>query len=207
MTREELDRLCATAPRYRALTYLLAATTGLRRRELRLLRTCDFDPEAGVLHVRPETAKNRREAWQPIHPDVARELEAWIMETGLQPEQRLLRVPMAKTFNRDLLNAGIEKVLDGGKLDFHALRTTFGTDLVNAEVLPVDQATLMRHANIQTSYRYYSKPRLATLQEKVDRLDVPHIPSTRPSGDAPASTPLHAEVNEKAGNARGLLNA
>ena len=69
----ELDALLVAAPPARAVVYLTAATTGLRRAELKELRTCDLDldADAPTVTARASTTKNRDKAVLPLPPETA----------------------------------------------------------------------------------------------------------------------------------------
>lgn len=63
-----------------------------------------------------------------------------------------------ETRQRDYKRAGISlRDARGEVLDFHALRTTFGTEKAAAGVAPAKLRHLMRHKSIQTTLNYYVK--------------------------------------------------
>ena len=104
----------------RRLCYLLALTTGLRRGELRSLTVSSLrtdHAERTVLALKAADEKARRGALIPLRDDVASELgrvldlrlehrrseatrRADPIPTALAPDDRLVAVPTARTFNR-----------------------------------------------------------------------------------------------------------
>ena len=89
LTPEELGRLVEAAPFERAVCYLTAATTGLRRGELESLEWSRVDLEAGVVTVRASQSKNRREAVLPLAPVTVEALRAWRARQGVAGDGRV----------------------------------------------------------------------------------------------------------------------
>ncbi len=89
MTTEEIKRLLEAAPPERALLYAVAATTGLRVRELRSLEARDLNPDRPLIHVRAEIAKSRKAAMQPIPAILWERLRA--ESSDKTPDTRLLK--------------------------------------------------------------------------------------------------------------------
>jgi len=95
---------------------------------------------------------------------------------------------MAKAFDKDLVAAGIARVVidEAGKkridktddrgrtLDIHALRHTFGTHLSASGVNPRTAQAAMRHGSIDLTMNSYTDPRLLDVKGAVDNL--PAIP-------------------------------
>ncbi|MFO0880753.1 MAG: hypothetical protein U0840_25755 [Gemmataceae bacterium] len=69
---DELRRLLAATPEPRRTLYLIAALSGYRRKELRLMERQDLTPEGDRprWHLRAEVSKNRRCDIVPIVPDL-----------------------------------------------------------------------------------------------------------------------------------------
>jgi hypothetical protein len=74
---------------------------------------------------------------------------------------------MPRTFRRDLADAGIPFLDElGRRVDFHALRYTFNTNLQVAGVSPRVVMELMRHSDMRLSANTYTdKARLPVYQE------------------------------------------
>jgi len=134
LTEDELRRLLKVAPPYRRIVYLTAALTGLRRKELRLLQWGDLHLEGDCpyIQLRAKTTKAKRDDSVSLPLHLAEALAA-VRPADWQPEQPVFeKIPKITTFHKDLEKAGIPRVTKGpdGKtwtVDFHALRTTFGT--------------------------------------------------------------------------------
>ena len=129
---DECIRLLEHAPPHRRIVYLTAMLTGLRRNELKCLRWSDIRMEADTPHIqlRAVTTKSRRADTIPLSPELAEELRE-IRPAKYGPTDTVFRsVPKIDTFKNDLKKAGIDYEDDAGRrLDFHALRVTFGSML------------------------------------------------------------------------------
>jgi integrase len=79
----------------------------------------------------------------------------------------------AKAFTKDLAKAGIPKKTKDGKLDFHALRVTYTTLVIEAGATVKEAQTLLRHSNPQLTMNIYARTRegrLADVTENVGRM-------------------------------------
>jgi|GEM_PF-995947 len=169
-TLEELQRFLAV-PAKRALVYLTAVLTGLRRKELKLLQWGDVRfGDAPHISLRAGTTKSRRADVLPIPPELVDELRAIRPDNSKPTDRAFKSVPKSSTVQADLRRAGIELVVDGRKLDLHALRTTFGTMLATSGASIRTAMELMRHTDIRLTTRVYTDPRLLDTHGAVDRL-------------------------------------
>jgi integrase len=206
---EEEARLLAAAPPHRALVYLTALRTGLRRGELGKMVWNDLalDADARTFRVQARNAKNRREAVLPLAPDAAAALRRERAARGqVDGAARVFpRVPGTDTLRRDLeaaRTAWVEEARgderqrrarnrdflayhdsDGRHLDFHALRVSFGTSLARAGVRLQEAQRLMRHSTPVLTANAYTKLELHDLRGAVERLDR-RTPSERRHGNA-----------------------
>ncbi len=161
----------------RRMTYLLLATTGLRKSELASIRLCDaqLDGAKPFLELRAEKAKNRKAAKLPLRRDVADELVQHVarrLETAqkaakgarrpipavLSPQSPLVLVPSSidKIFQRDIEHAKIPRVDARGRaVDVHALRTTFGSHLALSGIPLRTAQELMRHSDPKLTANVY----------------------------------------------------
>jgi integrase len=159
-TGEELDRLLAVAKPDFKLLYLAAAFTGLRAGELKQVVWGDIhlDGERPHICVRASTAKNRKDATLPLHPQLVEALLA-----HRQPDVKM----DARVFNQhphpdriirdDIEAAGITRIdAMGRKLDFHALRYTFATRLAASGVSQRLAQELMRHSDPRLTANIYT---------------------------------------------------
>ncbi len=187
-TVAELKRLLSVSGQ-RALVYLTAAHTGLRRSELKHLEWGDihFDDDPPCLTLRAEATKARRADTVPLRADLA-ELLRQARPPFAQPTHRVFRsVPTIQTFRNDLKRAGIKyKDAQGRQLDLHALRMAFNTMLAKAGVSPREAMELMRHRDLKLTTNVYTDPRLFDLSEAVESL--PSLLEPDPSGQAAKAT-------------------
>lgn len=170
----------------RALVYLLAVTTGLRANEIRTLTPEAFDLDATppIVTVEAAYSKRRRRDEQPVGEDVAAALRTWLDEHG-EAETPVFPLPgkTARMLRADLEAAGIP-IRDGSGrvVDFHALRTTFGTRLARAGVHPKLAQDLMRHSTINLTMNLYT---MTVLGERAAALA--KLPAVGKAGRRPSS--------------------
>ena len=160
LTVEEMGRLLAASPPERAVIYLTVLYTGLRRKELNLVRWGDFDLEAAepCLRLASSITKNRKDARLPLRSELVAALQAH------RPADFAAflfafagRVPKMETLRRDLSHAGIVCRDDQGRrVDLHALRVTFATNLVLSGAHPRVAQELMRHSDVRLTMRVYT---------------------------------------------------
>ena len=161
----------------RRLFYLLAVSTGLRRKELSSITIgqCELDDTAiASIKLFGKDAKSGKEATIPLRPDVADELREYCEKVHRdKPYTTLLfdRPPTITVFNDDCKAAGIAKYDERGRVvDIHALRTTFGTHLAVAGVHPRVAQAAMRHSRIELTTNFYTDPALLDVAGAVNAL-------------------------------------
>lgn len=135
-------------PLHRRLAYALAFLNGLRRNEAARLEWDDLKLDAPIpfVSVRPKHARSEDDRdYVPLHPVVVTLLEQW---HGQMPGPRVLpSVPDLKTIVRDLDRAEVSfRDAKGRRLDYHALRHTFQTNLDRMGCSRATKKKLMRHA-------------------------------------------------------------
>lgn len=169
LTSDEFDRLVASARasavvfrgldgESRAMLYTAALHTGFRVSELASLtaESLSTDPPAvSVTH-------DGRSAVQPVRPDFAAALAAWVRDNP----PRLSRGKLwpgtwceraAGMLRLDLEAAGIPHTTDAGVIDFHALRGSFITLLIAAGHDPKTVQSLARHKQIALTMDIYAR--------------------------------------------------
>ena len=115
----------------RRLIYATLLYTGLRKNELASI-TCGqvfLNDKIPHIYLKAASAKSRKAAQLPLHPELIRQLKDWIAfkqrEGKATSKEKLFNVPstLDKILNRDLVFAGIEKrdAMDR-VIDVHALR-------------------------------------------------------------------------------------
>jgi integrase len=196
LTADELTRLCEaatvgpvvqgiTGPE-RALIYAVAVTSGLRARELGMLKVRDLvlDADIPFIALPSAIAKSRREANLPLHPAVATRLDDFtaasrpndLVFSLITEEQTGGKGGKMRLTNRmirsDFKRAGIEGKNAHGHVDFHALRTTFITNTCRL----TDQFTAMklaRHTKATITARHYDKVLMSQRANVVAMLPAP----------------------------------
>jgi len=122
-------------------------------------------PAVGAAHVFPETVTNRTRLRDFHRAGIAREevvtnangepvmIGKGTKRSPLRPETRIVTVDE-----------------DGRVIDFHALRTTHGTQLARAGVAPQIAQWIMRHADFRTTNKHYTVLGLTDTAKAVDAL-------------------------------------
>ena len=169
--RAELDGLGLE----RALFYLLAVLTGLRRKELASLTVGQVHLDAvpsPFLDLHGKDAKNGRGACIPLREDVVNELREHLGGSELSLDTSLFsHPPTIRIFDADLRAAGIPKKDERGHVvDIHALRHTFGTHLSATGAHPRTAMAAMRHSRIDLTMNYYTDPVLLDVAGAVSSL-------------------------------------
>jgi len=164
LSRDEVDRLLTLCAPERRLLYETALGSGLRVRELRSLTVADLDVVRGGLNLSPEWTKDRKGGFQPL----ARELLARLgrESEGKAPSAALLYVGAntSRDMDKDIKAAGIPKNTPEGKVDFHALRVTFITRVVESGANLKEAQTLARHTTAALTMNTYARTRPDRLQ-------------------------------------------
>jgi hypothetical protein len=169
----------------------MAMRTGLRRNELKCLRWSDLhlDDETPHIRLRATTTKSRRADTVPLSVDVVEELRD-LRPDSCDPKTPVFpKVPKMATFKSDLERAGIpyEDEL-GRRLDFHALRVTFGTMLATSGTALRTAMELMRHTDARLTTRIYTDPRLLDTAAAIKGL--PQIPQSPDADVIPSTKPV-----------------
>jgi len=182
LTHKEVDALLNAAPIERRFLYEVALCTGLRANELRNLTVGHLDTESCGVHLDPKWTKNRKPGFQPLPEDLVRRLADFV-RTGLvgrkcerfyvrhdvqaPPRDALLYIlsnPI-KAFDVDLKAAGIQKLTREGRLDFHALRVTYATLVIESGASVKEAQTLLRHSTPDITMNTYARVRAGRLGE------------------------------------------
>jgi len=182
----EIVKLLEAAPEHRRLLYETALMTGLRAGELRSLTPGHLDVQRSGLHLEARWTKNRKSAFQPLPHDLVCRLREFA-DTGNAlelyrraarwrnaqiPKNPLLFVVQdtAHELDKDLTAAGIPKMTEEGKLDFHALRTTFVSMLFESGASAKETQALARHSTADLTMNVYARARDERLTQVVERL-------------------------------------
>lgn len=171
----EQRKLLEKAPRFRAVMYLLVLATGIRRKELHELKVGDFvfDTPAPFVLLPASITKNKKPAHMRLRPHVVAAVKSILPDNALPSEWVFHnRVPRISTIKRDLAKAGILFETEHGRVDLHALRVTFCTNLLNASVHPRVVQELMRHSDIKLTMKVYTDPSQLPLAAALESLPV-----------------------------------
>ena len=171
LTRDEVRRLIEVAPEPRRLLYKVALATGLRANELRSLKVADLKYDFKSLTLHAEWTKNRRPGLQPLPDSLFDELVERSKDKDLADE--LLTVSkhhLTENLYRDLKSADIPRWTPEGHVDFHALRNTCATVLIEmgADIKTVQ--TIMRHHSIDLTLNVYGRARAERLKSAAESL-------------------------------------
>lgn len=186
LTDEETQRLIQTTfeskrdfrnltGKDRAMLYMLAQRTGLRRGELMSLTPGSFDwsGQLSTVIVNAGKSKRRKTETIPLPQDLAIVLQNYLKDRSksepVWPGTWWER--SSKMIQLDLKDAGIEPKDSSGRiLDFHGQRTTFITSLARAGVSPATAQRLARHSDVNLTLGAYTKLQASELQEALERL-------------------------------------
>ncbi|HZL37914.1 MAG TPA: tyrosine-type recombinase/integrase [Tepidisphaeraceae bacterium] len=188
----------------RALAYLLATTTGLRRGEIASLSRGSFalagrEPSVSVLAA---YTKNGKPACIPLRGDVAELLRVHL--AGIRRDKEIFRFPMSnpnRALRHDLAAAGVAYVIDGAFADFHALRHTFVSNLFDSGATPKETQTLARHQDARLTLGIYAHVPASAQRAAVERLAAVSSPC-RATDRAATQTPQGSERKNDDGRAR-----
>ncbi len=177
----------------RALLYIMAAWTGLRRGELASLTvsSLDFKADPPTVSVLAIHSKRRKRDVLPLHELVAEKLKLHLAtNANLKPDTPVFNLKSAggwlrktcKMMQADLKLAGIPYQDEQGLFaDFHSNRHTFISNLSRAGVSPKVAQTLARHSDINLTMNTYTHIEMQKQVEAIQSLPAP--PEKRPAAE------------------------
>jgi len=171
LTAAELDRLVKVDAN-RGLIYLTAALTGLRREELATLAwgNVRLDALRPYIALRASDTKSRRADTIAVNDELAAVLRCRRPDKWESSDRVFGSVPKVQTLHKDLKAAGIERIRDGTKVDFHALRVTHATLLATSGVSVRAAMEQMRHTDIRLTTKVYTDPTLLDTHAAVNAI-------------------------------------
>lgn len=160
LSLEHIEKLLAVAPLHRAMVYLTALYTGLRRAEMNGLKweAFDLDSTPALLRVPSSISKNKKATTHELRAELAEALRAY-RPASAKPSDWAFKghVPRVHLIKRDLTAAGIPfEDEQGRRVDLHALRHTFITLLSASGVAPRVAMALARHSDLKLTMRVYT---------------------------------------------------
>ena len=168
----------------RSLIYQVAAYTGLRWNEIRLLQWGDLflDASKSYLVARESTTKNSNKAPMILQSDLVPLLKD-LRSPDTQPEDVVFPyMPDNKTVKRDFEKAGIEtNNARDEKASFHSLRETFCMMLHNSGVHQRVAQQAMRHSDARLTNDVYVDRSLLPMEAAYKSLPKLSGPSPDPS--------------------------
>ena len=196
LTPEEIMALFTVATLAQWTLLETSLLSGLRQMELRELKEDDFDPVGMTLHIKAVNDKGRKERFQVIPERLVKMLAAFIDSgeakrlykkfytrkdsTAVIPSAPLLFVPShtARLIKELAAKAWVPICTTEGKIDFHALRTTYIDHLVPITD-PKSTQTLARHEGIKTTMDVYARAHDDRLRAAVDSLAQKLMPADK----------------------------
>ena len=202
LTAAELDRLVKVDAK-RGLIYLTAALTGLRREEVATLAWGDvhLDAVRPYIALRASNTKSRRADTVAVNGELAAILRCRRPDRWEPSDKVFGWVPKAQTLHKDLKAAGIERIRDGTKVDFHALRVTHATLLATSGVSVRAAMEQMRHTDHRLTTLVYTDPTLLDTHAAVNS-----IPQIIGAADAAEREALQATGTDNSTPLNRLLN-
>jgi integrase len=149
---------------------LLALNTGMRRGELFSLKWSAVDLAAGIVTVRAESAKSGQTRPIPLNTEAASVLATWRKrQTDAGKGLVFPGVDGARLTNITKSWGGVAKTAKLTKFNFHDLRHTFASRLVQAGVDLNTVRELLGHSEIKTTliYSHLSPDNLRAAVQKV----------------------------------------
>ncbi|NQT93604.1 MAG: tyrosine-type recombinase/integrase, partial [Lentisphaerae bacterium] len=187
LTRIEKRELLECSPEPFKTIWFTFLSTGLRLNELVSLTWDDVDVERGEIIIRGEVSKNSELDTIPLREILWERLfELAQKKTGRHVFVNTKGTPwrhnLHKRFNECLASACIKKTTPKGVADIHALRVTFGTELVEAGADIRTVQRLMRHKSPTVTMQFYVRARQSNLRAAVESLpiDLPRAHSEGP---------------------------
>ena len=191
LTADEVARLISAAENgkpfrgisgtERALIYRLAVESGLRYNEIKTLKVSDFDFANCTVQIRDVNEKARRGAILPLRQSTADKIRLFLSNKTpqataftLKKGYMMIRRDLAATVVRDekgkVLVEAVPYVVDGKFADFHCLRHSAATLLIQTGANPKVIQSLMRHTDINLTLSKYSHLYAGQQRETIESL-------------------------------------
>jgi site-specific recombinase XerD len=140
----------------RATIYMVAYNTGLRASEVRSLTPGSFDLDAWTVLIECSVSKRRR--YDTIH--LPESLVEWLRDyLADRPETEPIwpgswHRSIAEILRADLVVAGIEPETAKGRVDFHAMRHSYATNVCKMKISPIVMQRACRFSTPALLNRY-----------------------------------------------------
>jgi integrase len=154
-----------TSGQERAVLYLIAGMTGLRKKELLNLcwKNVNLSADNASVGVRASIAKNKKEAEQPVPAILVSVLTALKASVGPNAVDRVFvsfnkSINTADLIREDLAVAGLELTdREGNEICFHSLRNSYISFLANSQVPAKVVQKLARHSDPRLTFNTYAR--------------------------------------------------
>ena len=164
-TSEKNILIGRTSGHERAVLYLLAGMTGLRRKELLHLTwdAIDLSADSASVKVKASIAKNGKEAEQPVPLATVAILQTLKAQTRPNDGDRVFAclsqyVNTAELLRADLTAAGLPLTdRDGNEICFHSLRNSYISFLANSNTPAKVVQKLARHSDPRLTFNTYAR--------------------------------------------------
>jgi len=165
----------------RALIYRLAVESGLRYNEIKTLKVSDFDFKAGTVEVRDANEKARRGAVLLLRKTTAGIIKDFLRNKTpqsaafiLKKGYLMIKTDLEATAIRDkegkVLTEAIPYEVDGKFADFHSLRHSTASLLIQTGANPKVIQSLMRHTDINLTLSKYTHLYAGQQRETIESL-------------------------------------
>jgi integrase len=164
-TSEKNILIGRTSGQERAVLYLIAGMTGLRRKELLYLTwdSISLSVNNASVKVKASIAKNGKEAEQPVPAILVHVLTALKAHAGPKADDRVFMsfskwINTAELIREDLTVAGIELTdREGNAICFHSLRNSYISFLANSQTPAKVVQKLARHSDPRLTFNTYAR--------------------------------------------------
>jgi integrase len=156
LTEEEVFKLFGIAESQRdRLIMKLLYYTGMRVNEMIQVKKSDLNFKEGVIRIRAETTKTRREAMQPIPKPLKDDLKAW---AEYKTDDDKL-IPLTKQRIWQIVKYYVKKAKIKKDIHPHSFRHTYGTHIYERTNDLGKVQELLRHQSLSSTgiYKHLSK--------------------------------------------------
>jgi integrase len=160
----------------RMLTVVLG--TGLRRSEITALCPRLLVQDRTFIRVPPDIAKNNKERFVPIRPEVLTALKQQIPEAEWDARPGALFWPYHFATPAEAIRNAARAVGIPG-LTLHDLRRTFGTRCAEAGIPPAHLRDIMGHSDLKTTLGHYVHISQSTLRDSLLAMTFPEAPERK----------------------------
>ena len=153
----------------RALIYRLSVESGLRYNELKTLKVSDFDFKAVTVEIRDANEKARRGDILQLKESTAKEIKQFL--SNKMPQATAFTVKKGYLMiRRDLEAANIDYEVDCRFADWHSLRHTTASLLIQSGANPKEVQRIMRHKSADLTLSKYTHLYAGQLKATIENL-------------------------------------